>query len=676
VWKLTAPFQANTTETVAGPMGEELAKARADRCEAHTAKDPATYGLDKPSLRVTVVPRKEGATKDAKDRVLLVGSAVKDGKARYAKLADSDAVFVVPEKLFTAANRGALDLLDRNLLGLDRDLIEKIRSKVGEVKLGLNKLKDGWHVVESPTTPFPADRVSVDAVLNVWGTLRAEKFVAYSPKAEELTKYGLDKPAATATVIVPNKDKDETHTLEIGKTVEGSKDRYVRLTGRPEVAVLAAASVDRLMPTYLDFVNRNLLDVDPDKVSALIRTGKEPLELVKRDDAWYLVKPSEQRADDHVVLDVLKQATGRANRVVAYPATDLKTYGLDNPDAVVTLRLKGADGKLTDQVLKLGKPVGEGGTAPLTGERFALVNDAKAVVVLPPPLVRELLAGAIGFRDRNLVKFADADRAVLERGDRKPVSFVRKDGTWKMTEPVVADAEHTELENLVNAVAELRASELVAEKPTDKKPYGLDKPLAHWRFQSGDKDVLNILIGSQEKNGMRQYAMLNGSDVVFLLDSGVASKLLAEYRSRAVWSPSLDSAQAEELRYTKGGTTFAFEKVGGAWQQSGKPEAKVKADAVTDTLAAIAGLKAERYVQDKDADFKLYGLNPPEWVIDVGTGSGKRTLEVGRTEGESKRYYARVLDKDRTDVFVISAADASRIVRDLSAFVQPGKATP
>jgi hypothetical protein len=81
-------------------------------------------------------------------------------------------------------------------------------------------------------------------------------------------------------------------------------------------------------------------------------------------------------------------------------------------------------------------------------------------------------------------------------------------------------------------------------------------------------------------------------------------------------------------------------------------------------------------VQDKDANFKLYGLDPAELVIEVGTGSGKRTLHVGRTEGESKRYYARVLDKDRTDVFVISEADAARIVRDLPAFLQPGKATP
>jgi len=57
-------------------------------------------------------------------------------------------------------------------------------------------------------------------------------------------------------------------------------------------------------------------------------------------------------------------------------------------------------------------------------------------------------------------------------------------------------------------------------------------------------------------------------------------------------------------------------------------------------------------------------------VIDVQTRDGKRTVQIGRTEGESKRYYARVPAKDRSDVFVISEADGARIVRDLSAFTE------
>jgi hypothetical protein len=48
---------------------------------------------------------------------------------------------------------------------------------------------------------------------------------------------------------------------------------------------------------------------------------------------------------------------------------------------------------------------------------------------------------------------------------------------------------------------------------------------------------------------------------------------------------------------------------------------------------------------------------------------------IGRREGESKRYYARVPTDTTSDVFIISEKDGERIVRDLRGFAQaPPKA--
>ena len=44
----------------------------------------------------------------------------------------------------------------------------------------------------------------------------------------------------------------------------------------------------------------------------------------------------------------------------------------------------------------------------------------------------------------------------------------------------------------------------------------------------------------------------------------------------------------------------------------------------------------------KAADLKLYGLEPPQLVLEAKTPAGPRVLHVGRPEGESKRVYARV----------------------------------
>jgi hypothetical protein len=244
-----------------------------------------------------------------------------------------------------------------------------------------------------------------------------------------------------------------------------------------------------------------------------------------------------------------------------------------------------------------------------------------------------------------------------------------------MTEPMDAEAEHLELDDFVNALARLRADELVAEKPKatpeDLKPYGLDKPEAQWSFFSGDKQVLGLLLGERvpAKNGVesRTYAKLANGDLVFLLDPQMTNRALAEYRTRTVWSPSLDSAQIDALHFGRGSNSFTLEKAGDGWTVAGKPTIKVNTEAVNDTLAALAGLKLARFVVDKGADAKLYGLEPPDLVIEAVTRTGKRTLQIGRPEGDSKRYYARLPEKSG-EVFVISDADAARIVKALTAF--------
>ena len=98
---------------------------------------------------------------------------------------------------------------------------------------------------------------------------------------------------------------------------------------------------------------------------------------------------------------------------------------------------------------------------------------------------------------------------------------------------------------------------------------------------------------------------------------------------------------------------------------------QLKPAAVSETLAALSGLRVERFVVDKGADLKLYGLEPPQLVLEVRTPSGKRVLHIGNPEGESKRYYAHIPGEDRSEVFVLSEADSNRIVRDLAGFTQP-----
>jgi hypothetical protein len=676
-WQIAGPFDAPAQEALVEPMLTELASPRCERYEAASAPDLKQYGLDQPHLRIAMATNKP----EAKERTLLVGKATADPQRRFAKIVDSDAIFVVGSKLTSVLDRSALDLLDRQLLTLDPRTIERIKVQ-GTAPLTLERKGDAWQMTESPApAPFAADNQVVNSVLSAWSHLQAMRFAAYGAKAD-LPKYGLDKPETTVTVTVQAPDVKGTkappqmHTLAIGKPVDASGERYARLDNGPGIVVLPAFSAGELTHGYLDFVEHSLLKFDAAGLSGLKRqAGPEALEVIKKDD-WQIIKPADQKADDKIMQGLADGLSGlRAVRIASYPAKDLKPFGLDAPAAVVTLRI-GDGGKPAERVLRIGKATDDKAPAGQPPDRFAQVEGSQAVAVIAGPLADQLLATPIRFRDRAIARFADADKVILERGPRT-ATFANVDGTWKLTAPTEATAEQTELDDFVNAVARLRADELVAEKPGDLQLYGLDKPESHWRFMSRAKEVLNLLVGGPDKSGRRRYAKLASGDVVFLLDAPTTNRVLAEYRARTVWPAPLDAAQVESVRFGYARNPFTLTKVDNLWQVVGKPGALVNVTAINETLDALARLRVERYILDKGADGKLYGLEPPELTIDLQTPTGKRTLQIGRTEGDSKRYYARVPEKDRSDVFVISEAEGARIVRDLAAFTEkmpkPGK---
>jgi hypothetical protein len=657
-WKVTGPFEAPALATTAQALVNDFAAPQAQSYKAHDAKDLAAFGLDKPHLAVTVT------TNDGKEHTLLLGApAGKETPGRYAKLARAPAVFVVADTLARAADHSALDLLDPVLVhGGMR--IERVQSKRGDTSLTVQRKGDGWQVTEGPGAPFPADADAVTALEGACGNLRAERFAAYG-SAVDWKKYGLDHPAVTLTLSTA--DKNAAHTIELGGAAESSRGaRYARVDKGAGVAILGAATAAVLDRTNLDYVNRHLLEFDAATAQTLLRKqGADVLQAVKKDDGWRLVKPADEKADDKVIQDLLSQlADLRARRIAAYPLKDPAAYGLDRP---VEVKVQLAGAKPTEHVIKIGKPVTGSG-----GERYAQVDGGPAAAVLPAALSDRLTAGPIAFRDRNLLHFADADRAALERGPRKAV-FSRVEGTWKLTEPLEATAEQEELDDFINALANLRADALVAEKvgADGLRKYGLDRPEAHWRLSASGKEVLDLVIGSAEERGSRRYARLGGKDLVFLLDAGLSARALGEFRTRSVWNPEPDASQVESLRYTWSRNPFVLIKDdGGTWQAAGKPGVKISTEAVNDTLAALAKLKLARYVVDKGADLKLYGLDKPELVLEISTRSGKRALEVGSVAEGTKARYARVPGSDRNDVFLLDESDCVRILHDLAGFTR------
>ena len=689
VWKLTAPYDAAVDAPSIIPLATAMSAVKVDRYETHAAKSPAEHGFDNPALRVkftlterTVNKPGEEPRETTAERTLLIGKPEADGKpGRYARIEGdaTPAVFVINEKTFNDLDKPALELLNKKLLALNPSAVTKLELTGPDGPITLEKQGNDWKPVGAA---FPVDKPTVDQLLRYFGNLSAIKFADYGPNIA-FAKYGLDAPSKPVTLRVSL--GAETHTIEIGKVAEGTpNDRYLRVDGGNAVGVLAVTTARDLSKGRLELADRGIFKFDPIDLQAIRRTmdGKE-LELSMDAANWSITKPAKASADQPMAEELAERLGGlRAERIADIEGKDLAKFGLAQPMATVRLEVIGKGAKTVEKTLKIGAPVDP---AKPEGERFAQADGAGTVVVLSAFMSKKLLADPIKFRERNLASFVTADKAVITRGG-KDTTFEKVGGIWKVRTPVAADAEDEGLRELLDLLARLRAEEIVAEKPADLKPYGLDQP-ERWRWFNGDKEVLSLLVGSREKTSdpkqpietLRSYAKLEKSDTVVLLDMALSTKLRTEYRKRVLWEP-LDVANASMISVdtAEGPGSFKLIKLPTGWIDPANMGEKIDTALVTDFLDAFAGLKAERFVEvDPKEGSKIFGLEPARKTVTVTTqGNQSRTLLLGRPD-ESKRVYAQAPENLRRDVFVLSPADTLKINRDRNGYlVNPPKEEP
>ncbi len=669
-WKLSGPFTAPVPFLNAQPMLSGLGVLGAAKYEAIAAPDPTKFGFDKPLAKVKLTYTEK--TNDAEKIVMksvTIGGVTPGGFDRYAKLDEPTApVFVLPVQYLFGVQTSPLTLLDRNLLFLDAAKITKVQIGGDKPENAVALAKDDKGVWKAEGAAFTVDTVAAGQLVSLLAPLPVERLAAFGD-AVKWADFGLEKPEFTLTVTVSG-DKPLTHKIQLGKP-DPLGGRFVRVDDGKAVGVIPAFAVPLLARTKLEFADRTLLTFDPATLTTFARMkGKEELELAPAAAiGWDVVKPAKLKADQPL-MDELADALGRlrAEKVVAFGKKEdvFKQYGLEPPEATLTLTV---GDKAEQKMLRLGRPVDP---AKPDGDRYVAVEGAApdaAVAVLPGSLTQKLLAAPASFRDRTIVKFVDADKLQLDRGDRK-VTFSKVNGNWKVTAPLMADAEQAALDDLVNDLGKLRAADWVAEKPADLKPFGLDRPEATWTVSNGDKVVLTLLIGKTAPDG-RIHVSAGTGGMIALLGKEQSAKVLAEYRVRKPWT--IDAFQADTVEITRSGKTFAMQKRGAAWVDPAAPGDMIRVPALTELLGGLTALQVERYAVDEKGDPKLFGLETPEVTLMVTFKDGStRTLAVGGVVGGTadKQRYAKVVDKNRTEVFVLSVADTTRLTRDRAAYVQ------
>ena len=275
--------------------------------------DPATQGLNNPSIRLTL----EGNNR--REMILLGNSVpVETGPPQYyAKLADSPTVFTVPAAPFDTLWETQENLRDKNFLSFDPRGLTAIEIGIAELNVTLQKLETGaWQVLQMKAggglDSWPADpRITAEVIKELAG-IEAQRFVSNAPSASDLKEYGLVEPQRR---IVLRSDTEKT--LLLGDLDVDENLIYAKLDAEPFVYKVETDLLHLLKVNALHYRQR-VLEEQPRAAriqSIILRDLEENYTLLElsidpNSETWTDVlkdRPEEEREAVHSLVANLRR---------------------------------------------------------------------------------------------------------------------------------------------------------------------------------------------------------------------------------------------------------------------------------------------------------------------------------------------------------------------------------
>ena len=367
-WILQQPFAGAADPLQVNKLIEHAFAANIRDFITDTSSDLTAYGLEEPAIELSLFEPDDHVT------TLLIGKLLAEKpEEQYAKWADSPAVFTVASEWVAGFELDSTLLRSRRVLDEQLMHISKISISSEAEQIELLRTNSLWQV----TRPARWD-AEPDAIQTLLGHLSAGMIAEFidTPDAELTAKLN------TSRWIVKLTTGTRTQTIRF---TPGNGHMIVRRNdetacGRTGSEIFNADFADPLF-----YRSRTLLQINPQQIKSIeLKTEAGELRVEKSEGKFTSTDRTRTPNEDALTDLTAELVRLRSDRLVAFNPESLEPYGLENPQARLTVTLTATN--TIGQVLLFGKPV-EGG-------RYAMLRGQPVIFILPEKtantLTREL----------------------------------------------------------------------------------------------------------------------------------------------------------------------------------------------------------------------------------------------------------------------------------------------
>lgn len=488
-WQMLEPLKGEADESEIDQVLGELEWLDARRTLANiSAKDRASFGLDKPRYRVTF--KAGGITQR-----LLLGANDVHGQGVYAAVDDAQTAFVVPKTLLEALDHDPGHYRGKELFGMLVTAWGRKLSITGpEGKSELEKRDDRWWVVSGGGETF-ADPKGVESVLRALDDLRATRFL----EGEEVSKAreSLKQPLRSVQLrIVPDQEREdkkpELVELRVAGPCPGHEGESVAMAGDKGPPVCVADDDLKVFMVTADSLRQGpAIAAGPSEIERFeISAGSTKLSYKREGEEWLDAagKPVDREAVEQWLEDLTVE------RALSFPKlSPLAERGR------LTVYL--ADDKTQNVVV--GDVAPDGSVLVRRDQEPTLVRYRAVLADLLVPTPRRFSSLHLWTHQPSEVQAFDVSSRVLQR------KLVLSDGGWRTAAGTPEVSDSLRVRELLSELSRLRALAFVTEKP--RPEHGLDAPGARLTLSLKDGKTVKLALGASTLKGA--YARVDGGPV-------------------------------------------------------------------------------------------------------------------------------------------------------------------
>lgn len=324
-WAITSPQAVATDQDAATSVASAANSITADSVVEDKATDLGKFGLQNPSLVVTI------HEKNGKTQTIDFGDDVPTGSLVYADLNGGSKVYSVSLSTKSSFNKSVNDLRDKRLLTYDSNNLTRVElsSAKSDVEFGKNNQND-WTILKPQQ--YRADNFQVEELLRKLSDAKMDLSGTADDTKKADAAYASGQPVGVAKVT----DASGTQTLDVRK----NKDDYYAKSSVVQGAYKVSSDLGKEMEKSLDdFRNKKIFDFgfsDPNKID--VQQGSSTKTFTRSGSDWKLDGKTMDAGQVQSFIDKLRDLS----------ATKFVTEGFTAPTATITITSN--DGKRTEKV--------------------------------------------------------------------------------------------------------------------------------------------------------------------------------------------------------------------------------------------------------------------------------------------------------------------------------------